>query len=146
MTTQALPHHYKVSAKAATEGNITLSSNGIPPLLSAPPAQFGGPGDQWSPEDLLVASIADCFILTFRAITRASKMEWLDLECAVEGKLERVDRVTSFTGFDIKAKLTIGPDVDAEKAQRLLEKSESNCLISNSLNASCHLESEVIVQ
>jgi uncharacterized OsmC-like protein len=48
-------------------------------------------------EDLLVASVADCFAITFRAIASASKMEWLDLECSIEGKLERVDRVTKYS-------------------------------------------------
>jgi organic hydroperoxide reductase OsmC/OhrA len=30
--------------------------------------QLGGPGGQWSPETLLVAAAAECFILTFRAV------------------------------------------------------------------------------
>ena len=73
---QDLPHRYNVSASAEAEGNIVLQAENLPQLVSAPPAQFGGPGDQWSPEDLLVASIADCFILTFRAVARASKLDW----------------------------------------------------------------------
>ena len=69
---QELPHHYVVSANAKTVGNVALSANGVSDLESAPPAEFGGPGDQWSPESLLVAAVADCFILSFRAIARAS--------------------------------------------------------------------------
>jgi len=30
---------------------------------------------------VLCASIADCFVLTFRAIARASKPEWSELAC-----------------------------------------------------------------
>ena len=95
---------------------------------------------------MLVGSVADCIILTFRAIARASKLEWIDLECSAEGKLERVDRVTQFTTFDIQAKLTIGADTDSEKARKLLEKAEANCLVTNSLLASTHLQLEVVVQ
>ena len=73
---QDLPHHYNVSADAEAEGNIILKADNMPQLISAPPAEFGGPGDQWSPEHLLVAAVADCFILTFRAVARASKLEW----------------------------------------------------------------------
>ena len=146
MTVHEFPHHYQISAEAKSEGDIILSSHGLPSLLSAPPAQFGGPGDRWSPEDLLVAAIADCFVLTFRAIASASKFSWQGLACTVEGKLDRVERVTQFTRFEINATLTLGPDVDAEKARRLLEKAESNCLISNALRASCHLTSEVVIQ
>ena len=146
MTAQALPHLYKITANAQCEGGVTLKGDGIPTMASAPPAQFGGPGDQWSPEDLLVAAVADCFILTFRAIARASKLEWIDVECAAEGKLERVDRITQFTSFDVQARLTVSADTDPEKARQLMQKAESNCLITNSLRASTHLHTEVVVQ
>ena len=146
MTAQALPHKYTISARAQQEGEITLDGEGIPTLMSAPPALFGGPGNQWSPEDLLVGSISDCFILTFRAVAKASRLEWIDLECTTEGTLDRVDRVTQFTAFNMQVKLTIGADTDPEKAQTLVEKSESSCLITNSLKASIHLQSEVVVK
>ena len=72
---QDLPHHYVVKASADTDSHILLESPGLEPVTSAGPAEFGGPGDLWSPETLLVAAVADCFILTFRAIARASRME-----------------------------------------------------------------------
>ena len=51
---QDLPHYYHVNASAEAEGNVTLKANEVPQLVTAPPAEFGGPGDQWSPETLLV--------------------------------------------------------------------------------------------
>jgi peroxiredoxin-like protein len=142
---QDLPHRYHVSAIAEAEGNIVLKAENLPQLVSAPPAQFGGPGDQWSPEDLLVASVADCFILTFRAMARASKLDWSDLEASAEGVLERVDRVTRFTTFTVSATLTVPAGTDIDKAKRLLEKAEAGCLITNSLSAETHLETTIIV-
>jgi len=142
---QDLPHHYQVSASAETEGHVTLKADDLPQLVTAPPAEFGGPGDQWSPETLLVAAVADSFILTFRAIARASKLEWTNLECSAEGVLERVERVTRFTAVTVRASLTVPAGTDAEKARRLLEKSEAACLVTRSLLAEAHLEAEVIV-
>ncbi|TDG12576.1 OsmC family peroxiredoxin [Seongchinamella unica] len=141
---QDFPHHYLVSANAEAEGNVALKADDMPQLVSAPPAEFGGPGDQWSPEHLLVASVADCFILTFRAITRASRLEWETLEVKAEGVLDRVDRVTQFTGFTVRASLTVPADTDETKALRLLEKAESACLVTASLKAPCHLEADII--
>ena len=137
---QDLPHHYIVKAEAQTAGNVTLSSTGAPDLPSAPPAEFGGPGDQWSPESLLVAAVADCFILSFRAIARASRFEWESLGCEVEGTLERIERVTQFTVFDVTATLKIAAGSDEDRARKLLEKAEHVCLITNSLKAEFHLE------
>jgi peroxiredoxin-like protein len=142
---QDLPHRYNVSASAEAEGNIVLKAENLPQLVSAPPAQFGGPGDQWSPEDLLVASVADCFILTFRAVARASKLDWSNLEASAEGVLERVDRVNRFTTFTVSVTLTVPAGTDIDKARRLLEKAEAGCLITNSLSAEAHLETDIIV-
>jgi peroxiredoxin-like protein len=139
------PHRYRTTARAQSEGDVTISGAGLPDISSAPPAEFGGPGDQWSPESLLVAAVADCFILSFRAIARASKLEWTALECEVSGTLDRPDRVTQFTQMDVSAALTVPPGTDVEKAEKLLHKAEQSCLISNSLKAERALETAVTV-
>jgi|TARA_B110000459_G_scaffold187904_1_gene220653 organic hydroperoxide reductase OsmC/OhrA len=142
---QKLPHHYVVSANAKIVGNVVLSANGVSDLESAPPAEFGGPGDQWSPESLLVAAVADCFILSFRAIARASHLEWDSLNCEVEGILDQVDRATQFIAFNVKASVGIPFGIDEGKALRLLGKAEHACLITNSLKADSHLEASAHV-
>jgi len=143
---QDLPHQYNVSANAEVEGNVALKGDQLPLLISAPPAEFGGPGDEWSPEHLLVASVADCFVLTFRAVARASKLEWVNIESSAVGVLDRVDRHTQFTSFTVSATLTVPFGTDMGKAQRLLEKSEAACLITNSLTAETKLNAQVVVE
>jgi organic hydroperoxide reductase OsmC/OhrA len=140
---QDFPHHYRVAAVASEEGNVSLESAGLPTMASAGPREFEGPGDLWSPETLLVAAVADCFVLSFRAIARASKLPWVALECHVEGKLDRIERVMQFTEFHVRASLRVPPGTNEEQAHRLLEKAERSCLISNSLKAQPHLEAEV---
>ena len=142
---QNFPHHYRVSASAAAAGNIAIEADGLPQIQSAPPAEFGGPGDQWSPEHLLTASVADCFILTFRAVAEASRLEWTNLAVSAEGTLDKVERSMKFTAFTVSAKLTVPEGTDPAKAERVMEKAEANCLITNSLDAQTHLETEVVV-
>ena len=137
------PHFYQVNAAAEADNAVLLSSAGLTTLSSQPPEQFGGPGDHWSPETLLVAAVADCFILTFRAIARASQLEWLHLDCKTDGILDRVDNLTRFTRFDILATLKVPAGTDEHKAERILEKAEAVCLISNSLNAEKKLVTKV---
>lgn len=139
----AYPHHYRVQAAAQAEGDVALTSQQLPTLSSAPPAQFGGPGDRWSPETLLVAASADCLILTFRAIARASKLPWLRVECDAEGVLDRVDGVTRFTQVRLHARLVLPQGGDVERARRLLEKAEKTCLITCSLKAESVLTADV---
>jgi organic hydroperoxide reductase OsmC/OhrA len=139
------PHVYTAAASGRQEGAVALASPGLPEIATAPPPEFGGPGGVWSPETLLCASLADCFVLSFRAIARASKFEWSDLACRVEGVLERVDGVTQFTRYTTVATVTVAAESTIETARRLLEKAEHVCLISNSLRGERTLVAEVVV-
>jgi len=91
---EEFPHHYTVAASGAVGGDVELTAERVPGLRSASPAEFGGPGDRWSPETLLVGAVADCFILTFRAVARASKLAWTSLQCDASDRLYRIDFVT----------------------------------------------------
>jgi organic hydroperoxide reductase OsmC/OhrA len=142
----SFPHHYAVSASCQIEGSVRLNAPGLPELASQPPKQFGGPGDAWSPEDLLCAAVADCFCLSFRAIAAASKFAYTDLHCEAIGTLDRVERAMLFTEFKVVARLTLPAGADTERGQKLLEKAEQTCLITNSLKSSVHLEATVVTQ
>lgn len=139
------PHHYKVASTAGPDGEVVLSSTGLKPMYSAPPVEFDGPGDLWSPESLLIAALADCFVLTFRAIARASKLPWVSLHCEIEGTLEREGPVSRFTVFEINARLGVPAGTDVELAQRAMHKAEQGCLISNSLSGRRQLTASVDV-
>lgn len=137
------PHVYAVSGRATATGSVQTTADGLAPLPVAPPIQFDGPGNQWSPETLLCAAVADCLVLTFRAISRASKFEWHEISCHTEGVLERVGGVSRFTRFTTHVVLTLPGTADPQLARRLLEKSEQGCLIANSLSATRELKVDV---
>lgn len=137
------PHTYVVTATAATTGSVAVSAPRLATLATAPPAEFDGPGDLWSPETLLCAAVADCLILTFRAVARASKFEWLELACRTEAVLERVAGTARFTRYTSYATIRLPAGGDAAKAKLLLEKSEHGCLVANSLTGERLLHVEV---
>jgi len=139
------PHHYKVIAAVRPDGDVPLATEGVRVIESSPPKEFDGPGNQWSPEGLLTAAVADCFALGFRAIARASKFEWRHLDVRTEGTLDRVGGKMLFTRFDTHAKLQVAAGANVERAKKLLEKAEATCLIANSLNGERHLTVEVSV-
>jgi organic hydroperoxide reductase OsmC/OhrA len=138
------PHKYVVNAAVRPDGDVPLSYEGVRVIESAPPKEFDGPGNQWSPESLLTAAVTDCFVLSFRAIATASKYPWISLESRTEGTLDRVDGKTRFTKFATHAKLHVPAGSDIERAKRLLEKAELTCLVANSLISERHLTVEVV--
>jgi organic hydroperoxide reductase OsmC/OhrA len=139
------PHLYHVSASAQATGSVALASPGLASLPSNGPKEFDGPGDLWSPETLLTAALADCFVLSFRAVAAASKFSWTGLECQAEGRLDRVERVTQFTRFSLAVKLSVPAGTDLERAHKLLEKAEQVCLISASLKGERELKLDIVV-
>jgi organic hydroperoxide reductase OsmC/OhrA len=134
-----------VSANGAPSGEVIVSAPRLEVLRTAPPKEFGGPGDRWSPETLLAAAIADCFVLTLRALSRTAGIVWNGVECRVEAVLERADGITRFTRIVTQATLTVPMGTDETAARALLERAEKGCLIGNSLLAARHLEAAVIV-
>ena len=138
------PHIYVASANGAPSGPVPVTSPNAPELATAAPPQFDGPEGFWSPETLLTASVANCFILTFRAVSRAAKLEWLGLECTVEAVLEKVEGITQFSTFKTVATLTVPPGTDSGKAKQLLEKAEHGCLVANSLRGTRMLEASIV--
>lgn len=138
------PHFYKVKAEGEVTGKLIARAEGLPDIEVAPPMQFGGPGDQWSPEDLFMASIANCLVLSFKAIARASKFEWSSIECESVGELNKVDRKVKFTSVLSNVRLCIPENENKEKAERLLIKADETCLVSNSLSCESRIECEII--
>lgn len=144
MAMHPFPHIYQVHATARPVGDITLESAGLPALVTNTPAEFDGPGDRWSPETLFVAAVADCFLLTFRGIARASRMSWESIACEVDGRLEHPDHITRFTEVGIHARLKIPAGTPEDQARRILARAEETCLITRSLNATTHLDIEIL--
>jgi organic hydroperoxide reductase OsmC/OhrA len=140
------PHTYHVAADAEPSGAVAITSAELPRLETDAPPEFDGPGGVWSPETLLCASLADCFILTFRPVSRSAQLKWIRLSCRVEGVLERVERTSRFTRFTTYAELVVPAGTNVERARKLLEQAEHGCLIANSLHGARSLEAQVIVE
>lgn len=139
------PHRYRTTADAQAGGVVQVTSESAPPLDTMAPPEFGGPPGYWSPETLLVASIADCYVLSFRAVARASKLEWERLVVDVEGVLDRQDGVTRFVSYTVAPRLAIASAAQESLARSVMEKAERTCLITNSLTGSCELKPTLTV-
>jgi peroxiredoxin-like protein len=139
-----LPHVYTARLTGGAEGYAVVTATGVPELRTAPPADFDGPGDAWSPEQFLMAAVETCLLFTFRAVAQASKLEFTSLEVSGEGTVDRKDGATRFTQIVLHPRLTLPPGADRARALRVLEKSEKACLISASLSTPVRLESEIV--
>jgi organic hydroperoxide reductase OsmC/OhrA len=112
--------------------------------FSAPP-QFGGLEGRWTPEDLLLAALASCFVTTFRVIAGYSKFEYTDLHVEVEGTVGKAESGYSFNEITLRATLTIDDEEKRDRALKLLQKTKAACLVSKTLATAPVLDSRVEV-
>ncbi|OYZ02657.1 MAG: osmotically inducible protein OsmC [Sphingobacteriia bacterium 28-36-52] len=140
-------YHYEVDLTWSSDRKGTISS----PVLNssievATPPEFpkGMPGI-WSPEHLLVAAVNSCYMTTFLAIAENFKLDFVSLDSKAVGLLEQPEGKYMITTVLLKPVLVIKDENNAEKAMRVLEKTEKACLISNSIKSTVKLDAIVKV-
>lgn len=116
-----------------------------PPINFSAPPEFQGQAGVWTPEHFFTSAVATCFITTFQAIAAWSKFEPHALEVSAEGQVEKAEGGFRFTRITVRPILTITTESDRERALRLLEKAESACLISRSLQSQIVLDPRVVL-
>jgi peroxiredoxin-like protein len=139
-----LPYFYETEVAWTGERKGALRAPGLPAIEVGAPPEFKGHEGIWSPEHLYVASVNLCFMTTFLAIAEFSKLNFSDFTCRARGTLDKEDgRGFRITEIILKPKLMVEEERDLERAARILEKAERNCLISNSINTRVKLEPEI---
>ena len=141
-------YNYHASAQFHQHDRSFVSlEQGVPRLIhfSAPP-EFGGEPGVWTPEDFLLAAVASCFIETFKAVARASKLEFQGIEVGVDGVIEKEAGGLRFTKIYIRPTLILYDDPARELALRVLTKCERGCLVVRSLSSTIELESKILVE
>lgn len=146
------PHYYNVDVNWNTERKGVMCS----PELNreagscievATPPEFpkGIPGI-WSPEHLFTAAISSCLMTTFLSIAENSRLQFTSFSCKSKGKLEQVDGKFQMSEVILEPTVTITDEKDKEKAERVLQKSEAACLISNSVKSKITMIPVILVQ
>jgi organic hydroperoxide reductase OsmC/OhrA len=137
------PHYYSATLTGGPFAYAQVTAAGVPPLRTAPPPEFEGPGDAWSPEQLFLAAVQTCFLFTLRAVARLSKLEFVSLDLEAQGIVDRQDRITRFTDIVLRATLTVAAGTDRARAFAVLERTKVACLVSASISTPIRLEADV---
>ncbi|MFY9310233.1 MAG: OsmC family protein [Bacteroidia bacterium] len=139
------PHYYNVNLVWKSERTGTLTSPELKAGIevATPPPFPKGIEGVWSPEHLLTASVNSCFMTTFLAIAENSRLEFDSFGCSAKGKLEQVEGKFLMTEIELIPVLKIKKEADKERAERILQKSEAACLISNSIKTKVHLSTVI---
>ena len=137
-------YSYTTEVEWTGERRGDLSAPHLPDLEVDAPPEFKGHEGVWTPEHLFVAAVNSCFMTTFLAIAENSKLEFVSFSADAKGKLEKLEgQGFIMTEVLLRPKLLVSHARDLERAGRILEKAEKNCLISNSIKTETRLEPKV---
>ena len=129
-------HKYTVSGSWMKGRGGVLRSDATASMITfSAPVEFGGEPGLWTPECLLLAAVAGCFLSTFAAIAAFSKYAFDSLEVVVHGGIQKADGGWRFTAIEVQATLTVAAVADGERAIAFLAKAEAACLVSRSLSS-----------
>jgi len=139
-------HTYRVQATSTTLRSGLVVAEGIQPAIhfSAPP-EFLGEAAKWTPEHLMISSVASCFISTFWAIADLSKLKFASLDLDAEAVLSKGEKGWEFTQIVLHPRLRILGEEDRERGNRLLVKAEKNCFVARALAIPLETQPEVIL-
>jgi organic hydroperoxide reductase OsmC/OhrA len=144
----AQEHSYEVSVKWDKDRRGIMTSRELNDAVEvATPPQFPkGIERIWSPEHLFTAAVNSCLMTTFLAIAENSKLEFKSFDSKALGKLEMIDGKYIMSEVTLMPVVTITRPEDKERAERVLQKSEVNCLISNSVKSKIIFQPTVLVE
>jgi organic hydroperoxide reductase OsmC/OhrA len=133
----SITHSYTVDLNWEDGRKGLLSIPGVPPEITVvtPPPFPNGIDNHWSPEHLLVAAVNSCLMTTFLAIAENSRLQFTNFKSSATGKLEMAEGKYMITELTLAPVLEIPGESDRAKAERILQKSEAACLISNSVKS-----------
>lgn len=139
-------HTYNVhlSWKANKEGLLTAPQIDQKISVATPPPFNGGVDNIWSPEHLLISAVNSCFMTTFLAIAGNSSLAFTGFSCESKGTLEKKDGKYWISEIELEPAIIIVNASDKEKTERIIKKSEENCLITQSIKSAVSVKPQII--
>jgi organic hydroperoxide reductase OsmC/OhrA len=126
-------HRYEVRAHWLGGRRLALESHGKPALGVATPPDFkDGVKDVWSPEELLVGSLATCFELTLVAIADRWRVPLHAVEVTGTGHLEPIDGRFRFLLIELDVCVTVDPE-HLDEATEIALLAKDRCIVGGAL-------------
>ena len=140
-------HHYEVQiAWTGNEGEGTktyrgykrdhsITGPGKPPVKGSSDPAFCGDPTRYNPEELLVASLSACHMLSYLHLCAVNGIVVIEYQDDAAGVMsEDPDGSARFVEVTLHPNVTIEADSDETKALSLHEDAHHNCFIANSVN------------
>jgi len=139
-------YSYRVELDWRERRGGVVHAQGLPELVFSAPPEFGGIVGRWTPEHLLVAANASCFMASLLAVADAQKLSLAYFRLSSVARMERVPG----EGYRI-TEIVLRPEIgvaeeDMPKLEKVLAKAEKICIVGNALNVRVQVEPKIEAQ
>ncbi|MEW5836884.1 MAG: OsmC family protein [Pseudomonadota bacterium] len=151
------PHRYRVDVVwtgnrgSGTDGYRNYSRNhairvpGKPELAGSADPTFRGDATRYNPEDMLVAALSTCHMLSYLHMATVAGVVVTDYRDAAEGTMVTEGDGGRFTEVVLRPVVTITAASDPAKAEAAHEAAHHACFIANSVNFPVRCEPRTVV-
>jgi len=126
--------------------SVTLNVEGKPALLATADVPFRGDPDKWNPEDLLLASLSECHLLSYLYVCVKSGVVVVAYEDDAQATLlEDGKGGGAFTEVVLRPRVTVADASMLDAARSGHTEANALCFIANSVNFPVRHEPTIIV-
>ena len=123
----------QASSHAGSSTLWTAQTAHLPPIPSAIPPEFMGPGGGYSPEDLFALSLLNCLIATFKVYCEQSSVTFQEIRGKVSLIVDKIPGLSGFAMTQADVFFDISGASDAIRGRKLLDAAIKDCAVSNSI-------------
>ncbi|GAA1238270.1 OsmC family protein [Prauserella halophila] len=116
-----------------------------PPLAGSADPFFRGDADRWNPEELLLAALAQCHMLSYLAQCARSGVVVTGYADEPAGTMAETLGVGEFTSVSLRPVVTVADAGMVEQARELHEPAHEACFIARSVNFPVRHEARIEV-
>ena len=124
--------------------NVLLQSAGRPDLLASADVPFRGDADRWNPEQLLLAALSECHLLSYLHVAVQHGVVVTGYTDAATGEMVVTpDGGGHFVRVDLHPRVTLADETQRALADSLHAEANRLCFIANSVNFPVHHHPEL---
>jgi organic hydroperoxide reductase OsmC/OhrA len=114
--------------------DLEVEPAGKTPIRGSAGARFFGDESRYNPEDLMLASLAECHLLTYLALATKAGIRFETLSIQISGVLGSAAGKTRFVSATLTPQATFAAGSDETLAYALHREAHEQCFMSNSVN------------
>jgi organic hydroperoxide reductase OsmC/OhrA len=137
---------WQAGGEGVAAGNHFVGFEGRPAVEVSAAPQYRGDPTRLNPEELFVAALASCQLLTYLALARGAGVSVRSYEDRAVGTLAIADRKMRMTEVLLRPRITVAAGSDEGTARGLVDKAHAGCFIANSVACAVRIEAEIVVE